>query len=105
MNVEMRAGSEDRVLLVMPLFHIGAMFIGLRAHFRGGTSVLHRQFDPGTALDAITAERFTALHLAPTMLQALFDAAAGRPNHQRSERTRGSAATGRKQPPIQNGRP
>jgi acyl-CoA synthetase (AMP-forming)/AMP-acid ligase II len=76
----MRAGSEDRVLLVMPLFHIGAMFIGLGAHFRGGTSVLHRQFDPGAALDAIAAERVTALHLAPTMLQALVDAAAGRPD-------------------------
>jgi acyl-CoA synthetase (AMP-forming)/AMP-acid ligase II len=80
MNVEMRAGSEDRVLLVMPLFHIGAMFIGLGAHFRGGTSVLHRQFDPGAALDAIAAERITALHLAPTMLQALVDAAAERPD-------------------------
>jgi acyl-CoA synthetase (AMP-forming)/AMP-acid ligase II len=80
MNVEMRTGSEDRVLLVMPLFHIGAMFIGLGAHFRGGTSVLHRQFDPGAALDAIAAERVTALHLAPTMLQAIVDAAAGRPD-------------------------
>jgi acyl-CoA synthetase (AMP-forming)/AMP-acid ligase II len=80
MNVEMRAGSEDRVLLVMPLFHIGAMFIGLGAHFRGGTSVLHRQFDPAAALDAIAAERVTVLHLAPTMLQALVDAAAGRPD-------------------------
>jgi acyl-CoA synthetase (AMP-forming)/AMP-acid ligase II len=78
MNVEMRAGSDDRVLLVMPLFHIGAMFIGLGAHFRGGTAVLHRQFDPGAALDAIAAERITMLHLAPTMLRALVDAAAGR---------------------------
>jgi acyl-CoA synthetase (AMP-forming)/AMP-acid ligase II len=71
MNVEMRLGSDDRVLLVMPLFHIGAMFIGLGAHFRGGTAVLHRQFDPAAALDAIVADRVTALHLAPTLLQAL----------------------------------
>jgi acyl-CoA synthetase (AMP-forming)/AMP-acid ligase II len=40
--------------------------------------VLHRQFDPGAAVDAIAAERVTMLHLAPTMLQALVDAAAGR---------------------------
>jgi acyl-CoA synthetase (AMP-forming)/AMP-acid ligase II len=79
MNVEMRTGSDDRVLLVMPLFHIGAMFIGLGAHFRGGTSVLQRQFDPAAALDAITAECVTVLHLAPTMLQGLVDAAAVRP--------------------------
>jgi acyl-CoA synthetase (AMP-forming)/AMP-acid ligase II len=58
MNVELRAGSEDRVLLVMPLFHIGAMFIGLGAHFRGGTSVLHRQFDPGAALGAAHTRQF-----------------------------------------------
>jgi acyl-CoA synthetase (AMP-forming)/AMP-acid ligase II len=80
MNVEMRLGSDDRVLLVMPLFHIGAMFIGLGAHFRGGTAVLHRQFDPAAALNAIAADRVTALHLAPTLLQALVDAAAGRPD-------------------------
>jgi acyl-CoA synthetase (AMP-forming)/AMP-acid ligase II len=80
MSVEMRLGSDDRVLLVMPLFHIGAMFIGLGAHFRGGTAVLHRQFDPAAALDAIAADRVTALHLAPTLLQALVDAAAGRPD-------------------------
>jgi acyl-CoA synthetase (AMP-forming)/AMP-acid ligase II len=79
MNVEIRTGSDDRILLVMPMFHIGAMFIGLGAHFRGGTAVLQRQFDPAAALDAIAAERVTVLHLAPTMLQALVDAAAGRP--------------------------
>ena len=80
MNVEIRAGSDDRILLVMPLFHIGAMFMGLGAHFRGGTAVLHRQFDPAAALDAIAAERVTVLHLAPTMLQALLDTAALRPD-------------------------
>ena len=80
MNVEMRMGSADRVLLVMPLFHIGAMFIGLGAHFRGGTAVLQRQFDPAAALEAVAAERVTGLHLAPTMLQALVDAAASRPD-------------------------
>jgi len=80
MNVEMRAGSDGRTLLVMPLFHVGAMFIGLGAHFRGGTAVLQRQFDPAAALDAIVADRVTVLHLAPTMLQALVDEAAARPD-------------------------
>jgi acyl-CoA synthetase (AMP-forming)/AMP-acid ligase II len=79
MNVEMRTGSDGRTLLVMPLFHVGAMFIGLGAHFRGGTVVLQRQFDPAAALDAIVADRVTVLHLAPTMLQALVDEAAARP--------------------------
>lgn len=80
MNVEMRIGSDGRALLVMPMFHVGAMFIGLGAHFRGGAAVLHRQFDPAAALDAIASERVTMLHLAPTMLQALVDEAAARPD-------------------------
>ena len=79
MNVEMRTGSDDRVLLTMPLFHIGAMAIGLGLHARGGTSVLHRQFDPAAVLDTVVAENITVLHLAPTMLQAVLDEAAGRP--------------------------
>jgi acyl-CoA synthetase (AMP-forming)/AMP-acid ligase II len=77
MNVEMRGGSEDRVLLVMPLFHIGAMAIGLGIHARGGTCVLHRQFDPGAVTATVPAEGITTLHLAPTMLQAVLTEAAG----------------------------
>ncbi|HVV08177.1 class I adenylate-forming enzyme family protein [Amycolatopsis sp.] len=79
MNVEMRTGSDDRVLLTMPLFHIGAMAIGLGLHARGGTSVLHRQFDPAAVLDTVVAEDITVLHLAPTMLRAVLAEAAGRP--------------------------
>jgi len=79
MNVEMRSGSDDRILLAMPLFHIGAMFMGLGIHFRGGTAVLHKQFDPDAVLDAVVAEDVTVLHLAPTMLQMLLDTAATRP--------------------------
>ena len=79
MNVEMRTGSDDRVLLTMPLFHIGAMAIGLGLHARGGTSVLHRQFDPAAVLDTVVAEDITVLHLAPTMLEAVLREAAGRP--------------------------
>jgi acyl-CoA synthetase (AMP-forming)/AMP-acid ligase II len=79
MNAEMHAGSADRILLAMPMFHVGAMFMGLGMHFRGGTAVLHRQFDPAAALAAIAADQVTVLHLAPTMLQALLDQAAERP--------------------------
>jgi acyl-CoA synthetase (AMP-forming)/AMP-acid ligase II len=73
MNVEMRTGCADRVLLTMPIFHIGAMAIGLGVHARGGTAVLHRQFDPVAFVDAVRDQRITVLHLAPTMLQAVLD--------------------------------
>ena len=76
MNVEMRTGSDDRILLTMPLFHIGAMAMALGIHARGGTAVLHPQFDPGAVLADVPAERVTVLHLAPTMLQALLTEAA-----------------------------
>ncbi|WP_067662636.1 class I adenylate-forming enzyme family protein [Nocardia miyunensis] len=75
MNGEMRTGSTDRVLLTMPMFHIGAMAIGLGVHARGGTAVLHRQFDPAAVLAAVSADAVTILHLAPTMLQNVLDAA------------------------------
>jgi acyl-CoA synthetase (AMP-forming)/AMP-acid ligase II len=80
MNDEMRCGCNDSVLLVMPMFHIGAMAIGLGLHARGGTAVLHRQFDPSAALEAIAAERVSVLHLAPTMLAGLLQEAERRPD-------------------------
>ncbi|WP_261554235.1 class I adenylate-forming enzyme family protein [Frankia tisae] len=78
MNVEMRTGSDDRILLVMPLFHIGAMAMAFGLHARGGTAVLHRQFDPAALLATVPADAITVLHLAPSMLQAvLTEAGAG----------------------------
>jgi acyl-CoA synthetase (AMP-forming)/AMP-acid ligase II len=76
-NGELRTGSTDRVLLTMPMFHIGAMAIGLALHARGGTAVLHRRFEPRAVLDTIVADEITTLHLAPTMLQGVLDAATG----------------------------
>lgn len=73
LNAEMRTGPTDRVLLVMPLFHIGAMAIALGVHFRGGTAYLHRQYDPGEALATISRERITTLHFAPTMIHMLLE--------------------------------
>ncbi|HVW45059.1 MAG TPA: AMP-binding protein [Amycolatopsis sp.] len=87
MNGEMRTGSDDRALLVMPTFHIGATAIALGLHARGGTAVLHRQFDASALLDAVPAERITVLHLAPVMLQAVLDAAATRPGALANVRT------------------
>ncbi len=73
MSVEMRAGPSDRVTLVMPLFHVGAMGIGLGVHFRGGSIVLHRQFEAGALLRSIANDGVTILHLAPTLVQMLLD--------------------------------
>jgi acyl-CoA synthetase (AMP-forming)/AMP-acid ligase II len=75
LNGEMRSGSSDRALLVMPMLHIGAIAIALGVHARGGTAVLHRQFEPAAMLATAAADGITILHLAPTMLQTLVDVA------------------------------
>lgn len=76
MNVEMRTGPDDRGLINMPMFHIGAMAIIGGMHARGGTVVLQQQFDADEAVRLIAQERITVLHLAPVMLRALLDAVA-----------------------------
>jgi acyl-CoA synthetase (AMP-forming)/AMP-acid ligase II len=73
MNGEMRCGSADRVLINMPMFHIGALAIVGGLHARGGTVVLQQQFDAAEAVRLTAAERVTVLHLAPVMLRALLD--------------------------------
>lgn len=73
MNAEIRAGSDDRGLINMPMFHFGAIAIIGGLHARGGSVVLQQQFDPAQAVRLAADERVTVLHLAPVMLQALLD--------------------------------
>ena len=73
MNSEMRCGSNDRGLINMPMFHVGALAIVGGLHARGGTVVLQQQFDPADAVRLIAGEQITVLHLAPVMLSALLD--------------------------------
>jgi len=68
---ELAADVGDRVLLAMPLFHIGARSQGIALTVRGGTIVLHRAFDAEAVLRTIAEQRITQVHLAPTMMQAV----------------------------------
>lgn len=70
---EMGISPADRVLLVMPYFHVGAKGIQSGAAWRGARVVVHRSFDPAKVVDAIERERITILHLAPTMVQAVLE--------------------------------
>jgi acyl-CoA synthetase (AMP-forming)/AMP-acid ligase II len=65
------ARSDDVMLIVMPLFHIGARIEQLAFTILGATIVLHGSFDAAAILRAIAAERVTAAHLAPIMIQRL----------------------------------
>ncbi len=73
---DQRNSPADRLLIMMPLFHIGAKIIQLAQHWRAGTVVVQKGFDAQAILDCIARERITVTHMAPTMIQSLLDSPA-----------------------------
>ena len=72
--VDPHRGEVDRILGVLPLFHIFANACVLnRTVVDGGEMVLLPRFDAGQVLAAIARTRATALAGVPTMYQALLD--------------------------------
>ena len=64
--------TDDVVLTVAPLFHIGGLNIySIPALYRGAAVVLHAQFDPLATLASIAQERASLLFMVPAMWQAL----------------------------------
>src|SRR5208282_1356712 len=70
---ELAADLGDKILLVMPLFHIGARSQGTALTYRGGTMVIHRSFDAREVVRTIERDRITQVHLAPTLVQQVLD--------------------------------
>lgn len=65
---------SDRVLNVLPLFHVGGLNIQpLPALLYGATLILHSRFDAGAALTAIDVDKVTLMNSVPTLLQAILD--------------------------------
>ena len=71
----MRFTPADVVCIPVPLFHCFGMVLGvLAAVTHGATSVLSGDyFDPGSVLEAVAAERCTALYGVPTMFIAVLE--------------------------------
>lgn len=67
------ARQDDRMLIVMPAYHIGGPTELLSYLICGATIVLHRKFDPREILTSIEKHRVTAAHFAPIMIQAMID--------------------------------
>ena len=66
--------SEDRVLVVSPLFHsLGLNILSIPVVYAGGSLLLQSHFDPKAVLDAIDRERITYMGAVPTVYQRLFD--------------------------------
>jgi len=63
--------SRDRILTMLPLFHLGGLNIQTVPGLHAGAEIwLHRAFDPKAVLDAIAAERITLTLMVPSVLRA-----------------------------------
>ncbi|RDV01997.1 long-chain-fatty-acid--CoA ligase [Undibacter mobilis] len=69
--INTNAKTIDRVLITMPLFHVGATIMYLGYSVVGARTVLHRRFDAVQSLAAIRDEKITQIHTAPTMIHQL----------------------------------
>ena len=66
--------DADRVLTVLPMFHVGGLnILTSPAFYAGGTVILHRRFDAAATLRAIAEDRPTQLVLVPATIQAVID--------------------------------
>ncbi len=69
--------SNDRVLNVLPLFHVGGLNIQpLPALLFGATLFLHTRFNPVKTTQTISQKKITLLNSVPTVLQAIVNSEA-----------------------------
>src|SRR5271170_2391365 len=71
----MRLGPDDRLCIPVPLYHCFGMVLGNLACLTHGAAMIYpsEAFEPLAALEAVEAERCTALHGVPTMFIAEMD--------------------------------
>ncbi len=66
------AEGEERVLVVLPLFHIYSLTVNLLLGFRlGALLVLHARFDLDTVMSELSAKKITVFAGVPTMFTAM----------------------------------
>ncbi len=71
----LEVGVGDRMLVVLPLFHSGALFIQVvPALYAGATVVLHSRFDPERVARTLMEDRITHFLAVPTVLRRVLDA-------------------------------
>jgi fatty-acyl-CoA synthase len=64
--------AQTRLLVVGPLYHVGALDLpGIAVLWHGGMLSIHRNFEPEAALAAIEAEKLNAAWFAPVMTTAI----------------------------------
>jgi len=69
-----RMSSDDRVLVVVPLFHsFGLAILSLPTLHAGGSVVLQARFDPATVWRAVEREHITFFGAVPTLYRHLYE--------------------------------
>lgn len=64
--------SDERALMIAPLFHVASLGMGaLPTLLKGGTLILQDRVDPGAVLEAIERHGITSLSGVPTTFQML----------------------------------
>jgi acyl-CoA synthetase (AMP-forming)/AMP-acid ligase II len=72
----LRLSADDRLLMIGPLYHVGAFDLpGLAVLWLGGTVCIQRDFDAAGALALIERERVTCTWSAPVMMNQMLMAA------------------------------
>jgi len=71
-TIALGLNADTRLLVVGPLYHVGALDLpGIAVLWHGGMLSVHRNFEPEQALAAIDAEKLNAAWFAPVMTTAL----------------------------------
>jgi len=63
----------DRIVVVMPLFHVGGIIEWYAVQYLGGSCNVLPQFDPHDFFMAVERTRATVAHLAPVMVKRLIE--------------------------------
>jgi len=72
--IHLGLSAEDRLMIVGPLYHVGAFDLpGLAVLWVGGALYVHREFDADAALRSIEDERLTCAWMAPVMMSRVLD--------------------------------
>lgn len=64
--------DDDRLLDVLPFFHVGGMwYYAFAGYARGCSAVILPEFEPRAVLATLSREAITTLHLVPTMIDVM----------------------------------
>ncbi|WP_445221106.1 AMP-binding protein [Bradyrhizobium sp. Pa8] len=71
-TIALGIGAETRLLVVGPLYHVGALDLpGIAVLWHGGFIRIERNFEPETAIAAIAEDKLNAAWFAPVMTTAM----------------------------------